>query len=65
MFLLLLTAPQSVLGLRFKVLLSFHAGFPKRDTFLGGPDNKDSSILGSKLGSPHFGKPPCVGSHLS
>ena len=27
-------------------------------TFLGGPHNKDYSILGSILGSPHFGKLP-------
>ena len=27
-------------------------------TFLGGPHNKDYSILGSILGSPYFGKLP-------
>ena len=33
-------------------------GFPKfRGTFLGGPHNKDYSIL--VLGSPYFGKLPC------
>ena len=36
-------------------------GFPKiRGTSYGGPDNKDYSILGSILGSPHFGKVPCM-----
>ena len=34
-------------------------GFPKiRGTLSGGPYNKDYSILGSILGSPHFGKLP-------
>ena len=34
-------------------------GFPKiRGTILGGPYNEDSSILGSILGSPYFGKLP-------
>ena len=34
-------------------------GFPKiRDTFLGGPCNKDYSILGSILRSPYLWKPP-------
>ena len=34
-------------------------GFPNiRGTFLGGPYNKNYSILGSKLGSPYFGKLP-------
>ena len=32
-------------------------GFPKiRGTILGGPYNKDHSILGSILGSPYFGE---------
>ena len=35
-------------------------GFPKiRGTLIGGPHNKDYSILGSILGSPNFGKLPC------
>ena len=35
--------------------------FPKiRGTFLGGPNNKDYSILGSILGSPNFGKLPYI-----
>ena len=35
--------------------------FPKiRGTFLGGPFNKGYRILGSILGSPYFGKLPCV-----
>ena len=29
-----------------------------RGTTFGGPNHKDYSILGSKLGSPHFGKLP-------
>ena len=34
-------------------------GFLKiRGTFLGGPHNKDYSILGSILGYPYFGKLP-------
>ena len=34
-------------------------GFPKiRSTLLGGPYNKDYSLLGSILGSPYFGKLP-------
>ena len=35
-------------------------GFPKlgASIFLGGPHNKDYSILGSILGSPYFGKLP-------
>ena len=34
--------------------------FPKtRDTFLGGPYNKDYSILGSILGHPYSWKLPC------
>ena len=34
-------------------------GFPKiRGYLIGGPSNKDYSILGSILGSPHFGKLP-------
>ena len=34
-------------------------GFPKiRGTLLGGPHNKDYSILGSIVGSPDFGKLP-------
>ena len=34
-------------------------GVPKiRGTFLGGPYNKDYSILGSRLGSPYFGRLP-------
>ena len=34
-------------------------GFPKiRCTLLGGPHNKEYSILGSRLGSPYFGKEP-------
>ena len=37
-------------------------GFPKsRGTFLGGPHNKDHSILGSILGSPYFGKLSSLG----
>ena len=31
-----------------------------RGTFLGGPHNKDYSILRSILGSPYLGKLPCV-----
>ena len=30
----------------------------------GGPNSKDYSILGSILGSPHFGKPPNHASSL-
>ena len=46
-----------------KELLNFDLratrGFPKiRGTFLGGPYNKDYSILGSTLGSPYLGKLP-------
>ena len=34
-------------------------GFPKiGGNLFGGPHNKDYSILGSILGSPHFGKLP-------
>ena len=34
-------------------------GFPKIwGTLIGGPHNKDYSILGSILGSPNFGKLP-------
>ena len=29
-------------------------------TLFGGPQNKDYSILGSILGSPYFGKLPCM-----
>ena len=32
--------------------------FPKLGLLLGGPFNKDHSILGSTLGSPYFGKLP-------
>ena len=32
-----------------------------RGTLLGVPINKDSSILGSLLGSPYFGKLPFLG----
>ena len=36
-------------------------GFPKNYGYLfGGPIKKDYSILGSILGSPHFGKLPLV-----
>ena len=36
-------------------------GFPKLGVpFLGVPNNKDNSRLGSILGSPYFGKLPCV-----
>ena len=36
-------------------------GFPKiRGTILGGPNNKDYSILGCILGSPYFGKLPLL-----
>ena len=39
-------------------------GFPKIGIPFGGPNNKDYSILGSRLGSPYlgspfFGKLPC------
>ena len=38
-----------------------NGGFPKLGApFLGGPCNKDYSILGSIWGSPYFGKPPDV-----
>ena len=38
---------------------SLIGGFPKiRGTCLGGPHNKDSSVLGSILGSPYLGKLP-------
>ena len=34
-------------------------GFPKVEGYpFGGPNNKDYSILGSILGSPHLGKLP-------
>ena len=33
-------------------------GFPNKGYLFGGPYNKDCSILGSILGSPHFGKLP-------
>ena len=40
-------------GLGFRVEDLGFSGFPKsRDTLLGGPNNKDCSILGSILGSP-------------
>ena len=40
-------------------------GFPKiRVTLLGGPNDKDSSILGSILGSPYFGKSPYIGDYI-
>ena len=35
-----------------------NGGFPKLGVLFGGPNNKDYSILGSILGSPHFGKLP-------
>ena len=31
-----------------------------KETSLGGPNNKDYSILGSLLGYPHFGKLPYI-----
>ena len=34
--------------------------FTIRGTILGDPHNKDSSILESILGSPYFGKLPCI-----
>ena len=35
--------------------------FPEiRGTFWGGPSHKDYGILGSILGSPYFGKLPCL-----
>ena len=38
---------------------TLNRGFPKLGVpFLGGPHNKDYSILGSILGSPYFGKLP-------
>ena len=33
-----------------------NGGFPKLGVPFGGPNNKDYGILGSILGSPHFGK---------
>ena len=33
-------------------------GSPKLGVPFGGPNNKDYSILGPILGSPHFGKLP-------
>ena len=40
-----------------------YGGFPKLGgSLIGGPYNKDYSILGSILGSPHFGKLPYVAS---
>ena len=45
-------------GLGFRV---WGLGFPKiRATFFGGPHIRDYSVLGSILGSPYFGKLPCV-----
>ena len=39
----------------------YNLGFPIiMCTFLGGPYNKDYSILGSILGSPYFGKLPAL-----
>ena len=35
-----------------------YGDFPKLGVPFGGPHNKDYSILGSILGSPHFGKLP-------
>ena len=35
-------------------------GFPKLGVPFGGPFHKDYSILGSILGSPYFGKLPCI-----
>ena len=37
-----------------------NGGFPKLEVPFGGPYNKDYSILGSILGSPHFGKVPNI-----
>ena len=34
--------------------------FPKSGYHFKGPHNKDYSILGSKLGSPYFGKLPYI-----
>ena len=52
----------SILGYRTIILEgSFKGdmGFPKiRGSFLGGPYKKDYSILGSRLGSPYFGRLP-------
>ena len=46
-------------GARF--LLDPKWGFPKiRGTLIGGPRNKDYSILGSILGSPNFGNVPNI-----
>ena len=39
-------------------MLLAHGRFPKAESRLGSPYTKDSSILGSTLGSPHFGKLP-------
>ena len=49
------------------MLLVLKWGFPKiMGTFLGGPNKKDYSILGSILGSPYFGKlPSSTGSGIS
>ena len=35
-----------------------NGGFPKLGYLIGDPHNKEYSILGSILGSPHFGKLP-------
>ena len=35
-------------------------GFPKLGYPFGGPHIKDYSMLGSTLGSPYFGKLPCI-----
>ena len=33
-------------------------------TFLGGPNNKACTMLGSMLGPPYLGKPPYVGIYI-
>ena len=42
-----------------------YGSFPKLGVPFGGPYNRDYSILGSKLGSPYFGKLPYKPSTLN
>ena len=56
-FYLKLYEPPGSIGLHIRTDAIW--GFPKiRGTLLGGPHNKDYSILGSILGSRNFGKLP-------
>ena len=52
-----LSAPDGILH---RIPEGPHGGFPKLGVPFLGPHNKDYSILGSILGSPHFGKLPHI-----